>query len=465
MTSTEGLPAHQFEKVVLIHGIRTQASWFEMVASVLRDQCGLSITPLRYGYFDAFRFLLPGLTRKRPIEIVARELRSVLQNYPPGRVLVIAHSFGTYIITKVLSENPDICLGGLIMCGSVVSEEFRWDINGRSISKSRIVNECGDRDIWPNLAKSLSWGYGATGRFGFGVDAVRDRFHDLSHSEFFSKEFVLTYWVPLTRNWEIVAPQYENQRGIGPWWLGMLSVFPVKTVLLAAVIFQAYVVASPFIPTKTASGAASQVATSDAVSRDQNNDFRIVPSLDLAVKTELVVKRDQLQVSLASLTQQETPITANGYFNLVVPPNQSLAQAALHPEIATQAGVTLKTAFQPNLYLSVQAEAIENIRSIDLIGCNIALIVKRKEKAIMFWSSESDASRQYIPVNVDLDSLNTIALRQVGKDVTAFINGEVVGTYHILSGAHKCSPALQFKVLPGTTGQAFFQGLAVYEFR
>jgi pimeloyl-ACP methyl ester carboxylesterase len=226
-----------FDKVVLIHGIRTQAGWAEMVASLLREKCNLTVTPIRYGYFDVFRFLIPGSTRSRPVEIVSRELRSILRKNQPERVLVIAHSFGTYIVSKLLSENPDITIGGLILCGSVISEDFRWDINHRSVHLSRIVNDCGERDIFPNLAKSFSWGYGATGRQGFGVDSVRDRFHDLGHSGFFEREFVIKYWIPLAEKWSVLESDYEKNRGPGPWWVGIAEVFPAKTLFAVGLLF------------------------------------------------------------------------------------------------------------------------------------------------------------------------------------------------------------------------------------
>ena len=65
------------------------------------------------------------------------------------------------------------------------------------------MNECGTRDAWPLLAQMTTWGYGESGTFGFGHAAVRDRFHDLGHSEFFTEEFVKEWWVPLFRDGEV----------------------------------------------------------------------------------------------------------------------------------------------------------------------------------------------------------------------------------------------------------------------
>ena len=100
----------KFDRVVLIHGIRTQATWAEMVAKTLRTEVNVEVTPLRYGYFDVFRFVSPFFTRTRPVEKISRELRRIFTKVPQEKVLVIAHSFGTYIIAKILDDISCTCL-------------------------------------------------------------------------------------------------------------------------------------------------------------------------------------------------------------------------------------------------------------------------------------------------------------------------------------------------------------------
>src|SRR5215831_2288593 len=131
--------------VVLIHGIRTQAPWAEMVAGILRQQCHVEVVPLRYGYFDLFRFLSPVLTRRKPVNRILRELRIVRATYPDSKISVIAHSFGTYALCQALAQ-PDIRIERLILCGSVVHSEFRWDQHTAQlidIDKVPVLNDCG----------------------------------------------------------------------------------------------------------------------------------------------------------------------------------------------------------------------------------------------------------------------------------------------------------------------------------
>ncbi len=53
--------------IVLLHGIRTQAHWAEMVANVLETELGVRVQPIKYGFFDVIRFLFPFWTRREPV--------------------------------------------------------------------------------------------------------------------------------------------------------------------------------------------------------------------------------------------------------------------------------------------------------------------------------------------------------------------------------------------------------------
>jgi tetratricopeptide (TPR) repeat protein len=216
--------------VVLLHGIRTQAPWAEMVANILAQQCGVEVIPLRYGYFDLVRFLSPLLTRRRPVTRILRELRDVQRLYPQSPISVIAHSFGTYALGQALAET-DIRLERLVLCGSIIPQEFRWDRHAAQIN-ARVLNDCGTHDIWPVLASAVTWGYGPTGTFGFGTARVRDRFHKFTHSAYFNVSFVTEYWVPYIRDGTIHGTEWERQRPTPPWWQSLLTVVPLRWVIV-----------------------------------------------------------------------------------------------------------------------------------------------------------------------------------------------------------------------------------------
>lgn len=152
--AASGEPAHI---VVLLHGIRTHGPWAEMVAALLREHCQVeAVVPLRYGYFDLLRFLSPVLTRRKPVERIVRELRDIRSAYPQGKISVIAHSFGTYAICQAL-KHPDIRLARLVLCGSIVRPDFRWDRHTAQLPAT-VLNDCGTHDIWPVFATTITWG-------------------------------------------------------------------------------------------------------------------------------------------------------------------------------------------------------------------------------------------------------------------------------------------------------------------
>ncbi len=95
-----------------------------------------------------------------------------------------------------------------------------------------VINDCGTADIWPIFAKFATWGYGASGRWGFQHALVKDRFHARNHSGFFEEGFATQYWVP-------ALTETQLTRGIDdgispPWWVSILTVIKLPYVLVAA---------------------------------------------------------------------------------------------------------------------------------------------------------------------------------------------------------------------------------------
>lgn len=159
---------HQKHKhvVVLIHGIRDHGLWQQEIRDTLID-AGFRVISTNYGRFDIIRFLLPfKWFRNKAVTTVLRQLNTAIYLNPGAEVSVIARSFGTYIIGRILDEQTHITLHRIILCGSILKFDFPFD---RSIARfSRdIVNEVGTRDIWSALAESVTVGYGWTGTFGF----------------------------------------------------------------------------------------------------------------------------------------------------------------------------------------------------------------------------------------------------------------------------------------------------------
>ena len=217
-----GCPTHI---VLLIHGIRDHARWANLVADVL-NRPGIQAIPIKYGYFDILRFWFPILTRRPPIKWVAGQVKSAREKYPGCKTSVICHSFGTYIIGDT-SHNRFVSFHPLILCGSVLPTTYPWKLVSKKIGSpdrhDGIINECGCRDIWPVLARALSWGYGDSGRHGFGVVEVLDRFHNSDHGQYFEREFVEKFWTPLVLKDVVVDANSSTECPETPRFLSVLG--------------------------------------------------------------------------------------------------------------------------------------------------------------------------------------------------------------------------------------------------
>jgi hypothetical protein len=204
-------PRNRIQHVLLlIHGIRTHADWFETVTRVFAAESSCEVVPIRFHYFDFIKFISP-FGRGAPIKEIKKQLQNARAKYPSAKISVIAHSFGTYALMHAIRNNRNIEIFRIILCGSVVPET--WDFEDYFITRGEstdIVNDCGVRDVLPVLARCCSWGYGASGTFGKAGIGVRDRKFPYSHSDFFQPRFISRYWVPFIEHGEIVAPDTDG---------------------------------------------------------------------------------------------------------------------------------------------------------------------------------------------------------------------------------------------------------------
>src|SRR5712691_10625402 len=162
--------------VILVHGINTYAYWMGQVGSALKAR-GFKVAETGYGRFSVLRFLLPfSFLRKEAIRRVVDQIRIAVDAYRPEKTSVITHSFGTYIIARILEDEPTIKWNRIIFCGSVVRYDFRLD-RWKHKFLSPMINEVGTNDIYPALAESINSSYGSVGSHGFHHPLVMTRWH------------------------------------------------------------------------------------------------------------------------------------------------------------------------------------------------------------------------------------------------------------------------------------------------
>jgi CRP-like cAMP-binding protein len=215
---------HMFQKdiVFVLHGIRTFAYWQTELVKIFQDS-GLAIACCNYGWFNEWRFLFLGeASRNAIIQHVESQLRQIMGNHPNKTVSVIAHSFGSYLIAEILSNNPQINVNRVLFCGSVLKSDHRFIGRVAALGDVIIVNDRGTHDLWPCVAGRLRRKiYGDIGTNGLRRgDQMKDRlFGGFEHSSFFgTSEFYFKYWIPFFKTGEIVEPESCDGKTDDRWW-------------------------------------------------------------------------------------------------------------------------------------------------------------------------------------------------------------------------------------------------------
>jgi hypothetical protein len=192
--------------VVPLHGIRTIASWQRTLSDAVQNvgwKCALD--KWNYGIFSLFRFLIP-----RQRESRVSWFRSTYTEFTNDRTFeidnsnlpsIVAHSFGTYILGYSLLKYNNVRFDKVILCGSILPEDFPWrDILARG-QVNAVRNEFGTNDFWSNIVRWFVQGTGASGKKGFWYQHPRlfQQEFLFQHSEYFERGHMDEYWIPFIR--------------------------------------------------------------------------------------------------------------------------------------------------------------------------------------------------------------------------------------------------------------------------
>jgi CheY-like chemotaxis protein len=201
------------QMLISVHGIRTYGGWQRcLIEEIKKYSRSFDFVEIKYGYLDLFYFFVPWSRKKKAVEI-GRRLAVVIDQNQDKRILVVAHSFGTVILSEALKFVDDSSrLGGVVMCGSPLSEKTNIDhiVDAADLT----VNECGVNDNVLLLSKLLVPGLGYAGRVGFyreNTSRFLNRYHVGGHSLYFEDcqdgtTFVEEQWLPMLIGGECVDP-------------------------------------------------------------------------------------------------------------------------------------------------------------------------------------------------------------------------------------------------------------------
>ena len=239
--------------VITIHGIRTYGAWQKRLEELLNpegDPSRVDVWNYNYNFFSSIAFIIPFL---RWIETrrFRKKLASNLRDHKYERIDIVAHSFGTHIATWALhqlmqDDFPQIHT--LILAGSVLKPEFRWEELYPHRVK-RVVNECGTKDSILIINQLGVWFTGMAGRVGFAAfnsNNFRNRYFELGHSGYFEFKDPATqidhmkeHWLPLLLSESPIRP-YDCRQTPTPLQ-GVKDVFlrnsePIKLLLYTLLI-------------------------------------------------------------------------------------------------------------------------------------------------------------------------------------------------------------------------------------
>lgn len=216
--------------IALVHGINTDAEWQEALADQIRAECGLQAYSIGYGNYSPRHFLWPYWSmREAPINRVIDQLRAIRAEKPTARISVIAHSFGTYIMSMIFLRCADLTFHRILLCGAVIDTRFKWESVRTKFTQ--LVNDVGTRDVWPVIAKQSTWGYGDSGAFGFKNTVCRDRHFDYEHSDFMTPEHFTQFWKPFLLDGEIITSSWTKERKAAGRKIAILRRIPFKYFL------------------------------------------------------------------------------------------------------------------------------------------------------------------------------------------------------------------------------------------
>lgn len=191
--------------ILPVHGIESDGSWHLNLQSKL-DKTDLSCDffPYKFGIFSFLFFLIP-IIRHHHTTLFTKKLKRVMEKNAGKRFVIIAHSFGTFLVAeslrRLVREQYDFSIDLVIFSGSVLKTSYPLQEISPRVNK--IINDCGCSDFPLCLSQLFVLGTGMSGRIGF-IEIIDDKIinryfvggHNLYFSDYCENDFIEQYWIP-----------------------------------------------------------------------------------------------------------------------------------------------------------------------------------------------------------------------------------------------------------------------------
>lgn len=230
----QSAPASQ-RWVCSIHGIMTRGAWQKQLAPLLAER-GFHPYLFDYKWYDPIR-MLSASSRDKKIDAFRDEYGIFMQIHKDVLPSIIAHSMGSYIVTRAI-EKYDLKFDRVILCGSIVREGYPWDSMIALGRVQRVLHDYGRKDIWARLAAYFIEDAGQSGYNGFeqtAGDAVVQRRHVwFKHSDYFYATNFIERWIPFLAGNDPPQTPPDDRSRIN--WKFRIVKWTVIGVILAAVV-------------------------------------------------------------------------------------------------------------------------------------------------------------------------------------------------------------------------------------
>jgi hypothetical protein len=233
--------------VFLIHGMNTLGDWQQSLAWKIQLLYGYSVPQFVFKFGRDLTSPLLRHTqeaRVRQLGFAVRSARADLRNAGrENRCDVVAHSFGTLLITGLLAagEFQDLEFGRIILTSSIAPTGFQWSKHIRGGRVEAVLNHRAGLDVWVRRAPWFFPGVGASGAIGFSDTGDIEDFLSVGfgHSDYFLERnfenVIRETWGPFLNGRLIQRAPTATVLGKSGRWIAEARRFWVGRLLLAAV--------------------------------------------------------------------------------------------------------------------------------------------------------------------------------------------------------------------------------------